>query len=103
MPEEVSIKPQSLLPQKDQSSAVALDVWDKDLSQRGITQLTQPTKDKQFFFVRDAVGGLFKINFSTGYDPGVTPKGNVTESREPKQTFANIVRVTKEEMTEWSR
>lgn len=101
MTEGVSIKPQSLLPQEDQSGAFALEVWENNLSKRGITQLTQPTKDKQFFFVRDALGDLFKVNFNTGYDPGVTPKGNVTESLEPRQTYANIVRVTKDEMSKW--
>jgi hypothetical protein len=97
----MSEEQQPLLPGGDQSGAFPLKVWDNDLSRRGITQLTQPTKEKNFYFVRDAIGGIFKINFSAGYDPGVAPNGDVTASREPRHTFANIVRVSEDEMAEW--
>lgn len=74
------------LVQNQNSAALPMEEWDKVSDQ--FKQLTTPTHEKEFYFVEDMTGIKYKINFGTGIDP----RG---------QTFANIVKVTDDEMKTW--
>ncbi len=78
--------PKPFLQTGQDSTALPIEQWDKVSNQ--LTQLTTPTLEKNFYFTQDAAGTKYKINFSTGHD-------------QQGQTFANIVKVTDQEMADW--
>ena len=73
------------------SAALPLEQWDQVSGE--LQQLSQPTKEKPFSFWKDTFGNTYKLNFQ--------PQHDTTGSREPRQTFDNLVKVDESEMAEW--
>lgn len=92
-------KPAPLLAQGVDFGTRSLEEWDLELST--LEKLSAPSESMPFYFVKDAIGGIFKINTITEpyHQMGPTQLHNASSAY--RQAMINIVRVTPEEMRSW--
>lgn len=92
MSENKTDKPYEILSEGESSRAETIEEWDKIVGSGNIEQIKEFNRDQGFSVWKDESGKFFKVNFRAQSE-----SGSITSS-EPKQTFANIVSLSKDEI-----